>query len=203
MSLKGYPNSALMGAALVALVALAQCRPLNQVSSSTKSDPMLALDSDGQVVSSYVQQQPVQYVYEQQLVPQAYSTQYRFDARHEPSMKPEMYSADNGQRYVLVEQTDQVSYMPRQTEQREYAPVASAPAQAQLGPAEMMYVEPNSEPAHARNEPERDLSSMAGLLSRNGALPATILTEVPVDQMPAEGKFRSDCYSAPKYSPSN
>lgn len=202
MSPQARAKSALIATILLAFLTRGHSKSI-QVSSSRDGDPMLAIADEPSQAVRYIQH-PVQYVYEQQVSPQAYAqpASGQDGAHHVPVAKylveQDLRSMSKDIRYMHVGQAEQIAYVSRSADQNEYAPVQTEQSNKPGYPAEVIYVGQNADTASqyggqiARQpsaEQSNDLANMAGLLSRSSGLAATILTEVPVNEMPGEGKF--------------
>lgn len=162
-----------------------QCKPF-ATSRSSDRDPILAMPSEQDF--TYRGHQPMQYEREYQAVAQPHA-----------SYAPTRYQASSGRQYVLVEQSVQSESNKREPEYTNMMAGQDEGAQSggsqQRGsyPAEIVYVNQNNEMAKApgkQSSPTADeISNMAGLISHNSGLAATILTEVPVKDMPHDGKL--------------
>lgn len=191
--------------ALASSLSLAQCKPIGDLKQSI--DPLIALPSEfpsqqqtnHHFTSPYGEQQ-VQYIVHH--VPQ--SSSQPETAVHQQA--PTELSGQNGQprqevSYVLVDPSGGTqNYQPdtpveedcNQKERAEYVAVPDSRQTSEARqeyPGEIVYVGQSGETTRQlTSNNQQDQENFASAVSQSSGVPATILTEIPIRDMPYEGK---------------
>lgn len=193
----------LLSIVLAALcISLAVCKPLEapkklDAASEGRSDPLLAMPSEyspsqGPHEVAYVAQPQVHYI-----------------VQHEPQAEPnqqqaaELNAPNQGQprqevSYVLVKsesgaaQSQPDTPVEEDCNQREANEYVAAQGLSSEGrqeyPGEIVYVSQNGENRQSADGQQHEPESLGSALSQSSGMPATILTEIPVKDMPYEGE---------------
>lgn len=188
------------------LALLIEAKALNSEAAADK-EPLMATASEYLYQQAPRQRAPrVQYHYVVQHEPQAVAYQAEPSTHHQQPASHEPSAAANGQlsrqeevSYVLVKSENGQSDTPveedcNQREPRaEYLVAPSSADQAsgsegrQDYPGEIVYINQNGEARQSASSGGQQ--EQESVLSQTSGVPATILTEVPVKNMPYEGKF--------------
>lgn len=187
-----------------------------EIRSIRQRDPLLAVASEAVDDATNEQVVPQQYYFQNQQMLQYEQPQYHEIIQYEPvefagrQVREEQLVQPRLERKVVVEHvmelpqslaqqqhpSDHHNHHADQPDQHEYVSIIDAqhpsPAADHQGreyPGELVYIRQAGESQEQQTTSGEHMSKLGAAISRHPGMPATILTEVPVDHMPIHGKL--------------
>lgn len=165
-------------------------------------EPLVAVASGQQQYAAIDQQPPnteIQYVYANQApgTAEPQEPEYHQPAGQGVEQQQQQQPAGiqyvqqgEGHQFIQVSAEPQVAHSHDGTncnQKQDYVSAPSGESKAEY-PGEIIYIGQNSEAFNSPNS-RQELSNVAGSLTHSSGMQATILTEVPVNEMPPHSKF--------------
>lgn len=204
-----FPNAGgliLAAVALLNLLSSCESRTIDSVNLHDNSkDPLIAIATDPQmqhVAYSQVYQSQIELTPSNQYpaVP-ANPNEIQYEQREaQPELQPGQYLPRQSVQYVQVVHEHE-HYDPNCNQKQEYVqPQLTEPARDY--PGQVLYIGQNSEVLNSAPETDTgastqmlssqqgplELDGVVSTISRHAGMPATILTEIPVNEMPSDGE---------------